>query len=622
MQKTVLDLERLLKIPNVETESGFDLSPDGSTLAYSSNPGGIWEIFLFRLDANQPATQVTQGEGAKFAPRWAPDGSSLVYLVDLDGSENYDIYRYDLTSGKHSNLTPETPDAVQPGFCWSPDGQWIAFSSNRSGHFSTYIMPAAGGQARLVFDIPQPDWETSWSPEGKWLATTVEAQGQDYETYLVPIEGGEPRLIEAAGEPAHAREVSWSPQGQRIAFTSDLHEYSQVGIYNLSTKQVVWLPELDGNQETPAWSPDGKQIAFVIQHGATTSLGICELSTLRITKFQIEAGIHAHPKFTPDGRCLLFIFEDAAHPADVWRLNLEDGSFQQITSSWPQDLEYADFGALQEVAYPGIDGRLVPALLYKPSSGSKKPAPAVIYIHGGPNWLARAAWDPAILHMVSRGWTVLAPNYRGSTGYGRAWQLANRYDLGGGDTQDIAAGADYMVKNQLADPKRIAVTGRSYGGYLTMTSLTQFPNHWVAGSAVVPFLNWFTGHENSRKDLQHWDLENFGDPERDHDLYYQRSPFFYLDRVTVPVQFICGANDPRCPASESIQAKVALDSQGKSCELLLYPDEGHHFLKTENVIDAELRRSAFLAEALTDKTYIEEAQYEKDEDNHPGENTI
>ena len=239
----------------------------------------------------------------------------------------------------------------------------------------------------------------------------------------------------------------------------------------------------------------------------------------------------------------------------------------------------------------------MPALLYQPRQ-SGGPFPAVVYVHGGPNWLTQITWDPVVQHMVSRGWVVLAPNYRGSTGYGRAWQLANRFDLGGGDTGDVVAGADYLVGEGLADPTRITVTGRSYGGYLTMTSLTQYPDRWAAGSAVVPFLNWFTGHANSREDLRHWDLENFGDPERDHDLYYERSPFFFLDRIRVPVQLICGAHDPRCPASESVQARDALVAQGKACDLVLYPDEGHGFLKTENVVDAEERRVAFLAQVL------------------------
>jgi dipeptidyl aminopeptidase/acylaminoacyl peptidase len=251
----------------------------------------------------------------------------------------------------------------------------------------------------------------------------------------------------------------------------------------------------------------------------------------------------------------------------------------------------------QEITYPGMDGTPVPALLFK-SEGADENTPAVVVIHGGPNWHFQVEWYPFMIHLASRGWTVISPNYRGSTGYGRDWQYAIRFDIGGIDTDDVTAGVKYLLDNKLADPKRIAVTGRSHGGYLTMSCLTRYPDLWCAGSAVVPFLNWFTGHENSREDLQHWDFENFGNPEDNYDLWYERSPFFFLDQVKAPVQLICGENDPRCPASESIEARDKLLSYGCKVDFALYEGEGHGFLKIENVVDSELRRADFLAKAL------------------------
>jgi dipeptidyl aminopeptidase/acylaminoacyl peptidase len=245
-----------------------------------------------------------------------------------------------------------------------------------------------------------------------------------------------------------------------------------------------------------------------------------------------------------------------------------------------------------------MDSTPIPALLFK-SENAGENTPAVVVIHGGPSWHFQVEWYPFMIHLASRGWTVLAPNYRGSTGYGRTWQLSNRLDLGGVDTNDVATGVRYLLDNKLADPQRIAVTGRSHGGYLTMSCLTRYPDLWCAGSAVVPFLNWFTAHKNSREDLQHWDLQNFGNPKDNYDLWYERSPFFVLDQVNAPVQLICGENDPRCPASESIQARDKLLEFGKEVDFNLYLGEGHAFLKTENVVDAEVRRVNFLAKTLS-----------------------
>jgi len=127
-----------------------------------------------------------------------------------------------------------------------------------------------------------------------------------------------------------------------------------------------------------------------------------------------------------------------------------------------------------------------------------------------------------------------------------------------------------------------------------MTCLTEYPDLWAGGSAIVPFLNWFTSHENSREDLQHWDIENLGDPVENADLWRRRSPFFYLHQIRASVQLVCGAQDPRCPASESLAARDRLNELGRPVELILYPDEGHGFLKLENIIDQEMRRLAFL----------------------------
>ena len=131
-----------------------------------------------------------------------------------------------------------------------------------------------------------------------------------------------------------------------------------------------------------------------------------------------------------------------------------------------------------------------------------------------------------------------------------------------------------------------------------MTCLTQYPERWAAGSALVPFLNWFTGHANSREDLRHWDIENFGTAEDNYDLWYERSPYFFLDRIQAPVQLICGEHDVRCPASESMQARDELLRLGKICDFILYPDEGHSFLKIANQIDSKLKRVEFLAKYL------------------------
>ncbi len=599
MNPEPFDLEKLLKVPLVDPYEGFEISPDGVHVAFSWNATGAWEIYELPLDLSTPPRQITGGPGGKFSPCYSPDGARLAYVLDLDGGEVFDIIVFDRVTQEHTNLTPDTPDAIQPNLNWSPDGRHIAFISNRSDRFDTYVMPSTGGAARQVLSLPHPDWDVHWSPDGRWLAVVSETHGQDYGVFIVPAKGGETRPIADERGPLNARDARWSPDGARIAFYSDPRGVFDIGVYEMATGQVTWLTDGDGDKESPFWSPDGQRLAYVLSQGPLTWLAVLEPGGAPLT-YQVEPGVHYMPRFTPDGAGIVFVFDSPRRPDDLWLLSLADGSFRQLTRSLPAEFQDAPFVMPDHIRYPALDETPVPALLYQPTTSDEQPA-AVVVVHGGPNWLFQFSWNPLIQHMLSRGWVVLAPNYRGSTGYGRQWQLANRFDLGGVDTADVVAGANYLARHRLADPDRIAVTGRSHGGYLTMTCLTQYPQHWAAGSAVVPFLNWFTAHANSREDLQHWDIENFGDPEENRDLWRERSPFFFLDRIQSPVQLICGANDPRCPASESIAARDELLAQGRPVDFALYPDEGHHFLKIENVIDSDVRRINFLAQAFESK---------------------
>ncbi len=604
-RKAMIDLGVLLRVPCVEVEMGFDVSPDGERVAFSWNPEGRWEIYEVSLRSGSDSQAgpskndphlISRGPGGKFHPRYSQDGRHLAFTVDFDGSEAYHLFVHDLATGEQRDLTPHPKGSLQADFSWSPDGKYIAFISDESGQFDAYVIPAEGGEPRHILDAGYPAWKIRWSPDGLRLAVTVEAGGIDFGTYIVTAADGSAiyRIADDTG-PIDAGQPCWSPDGTRLAFTSDVHGYNNIGIFDLPTRQILWLTDGDGEKQFPAWSPDGSCLVYVFNRSTISWLAIQKPGDLP-EMYRVEPGVHYLPHFTPDGNHIIFAFDNPRHPDDIWSLSLADGSFMQLTHSLPTELANFPFAMPEEITYPGMDGTPVPALLFKPQS--QKPSPAALLIHGGPDWFFEMTWYPLMAHMASRGWVVLVPNYRGSTGYGRAWQEASRFDFGGVDNDDVAAGAHFLLQNGLANPERIGITGRSHGGYLTMTCLTKYPNLWAAGSAVVPFINWFTNHKFIRPDLQHWDYENFGNPSDDHDLWVDRSPYFFLHQVTAPVQLIAGRLDQRCPVSDSIEAHEVLQSLGKEAELVVYEDEGHAFLKLENVLDSEQRRVAFLAKYI------------------------
>ena len=599
----MIDLGALIRVPCVELEMGFAISPDGLRLAYSWNPDGHWEIFEISIrpdpDLSDPPNsqpkQISCGPGGKFNPRYSPNGQQLAYVVDFDGSEDFHIFLHDFTTGEQTDLTSKVSGGLQASFSWSPDGGQIAFISDQIGQFNVFVLSVIDGKIRQLLDTGYPAWKVSWSPDGRWLAVVVEASGIDFGTYVVQVESGAAIRINDLEGPIDAGQATWSPDSRYLAFSSDNQGFNNIGIYEISTQSISWLSDGEGEKQFPNWSPDGRQIAYIFNRGTMSWLAVQKPGE-PAQRYQIEPGVHYLPHFLPDGNHIILGFDNPRLPDDLWSFSLADEKFTQLTYSLPAELAGAAFIMPEEISYPSLDGTPVPALLFKPQL--PKPGPAVILVHGGPDWFFEMTWYPLMAHMASRGWMVLTPNYRGSTGYGRKWQEASRFDFGGVDTDDVAAGALFLQREGLCDPKRIAITGRSHGGYLTASCLTRYPNLWTAGSAFVPFLNWFTNHNEIRPDLQQWDIENFGDPIENHELWKERSPSFFLDRILAPLQLICARHDARCPVSDSIEAEAALRQMGKEVDLIIYEDEGHAFLKRENILDSELRRMEFLAKYL------------------------
>ncbi|MCJ7432178.1 MAG: S9 family peptidase [Anaerolineales bacterium] len=593
----MLDLVQLLQVPHIDNNLRFDLSPNGQSAVFSWNKSGNWEIYQLNLDDLNSAHLLTHDEGAKFAPKFSPGGNKIIYALDLDGSESYHIVLHDLESNISTDLTPDIGYAHQPYTAWSPDGNQLAVLSDVIGHFALYLLTIATGETKLLFDIHRPCWDVRWSPNGKWLAVEVEAKASDRAIYIVNSDDGTWHEIKNNDKALNAEHPAWSPDSQYLAFSGESGEWHDIGLYEVKTSKVSWLSGSAGDDSFPCWPRDERLVGWIHAEGAATRLEVQERGGAA-KRIQVGAGLHSFPQFTSDGRSLIFVYESPSQPPDLWELNLDDDSFVQLTFSMPLDeLHDAEFIQPEEVWYAGKDGVQVPAMLYHAKNAATN-SPAIVNIHGGPNWHLSFLWYPIMSYMASRGWTVLAPNYRGSTGYGKKWQNASRFDMGGVDTDDCAAGVKYLIENNLADKNKIAVTGRSHGGYLTMTCMTMYPELWAIGSAVVPFLNWIKSHYESREDLQHWNIENMGDPEKNRQLWTERSPYFYLDKINAPVQMICGANDPRCPASESMDAHDKLVELEKKVELLLYEGEGHSFLDLENVIDSELKRMEFLENIL------------------------
>ncbi len=593
-------IERLAAVPEVWTEHRpWAISPDGGTLAFTWRRDGDWHVYVRDLRGAAPPRRIEQFDDACVCPTFSPDGAFLYFARDDRGTECFDVYRCDLADGTLVDLLPDTPSlAPSPDFALSPDGRSLALAVNHGASYAAAVMPVApgagAGEKAMTFltDHWYNDWSPVWSPDGARLAFQSDTHGQDSAVFIAHLQSG--RLQAIGGEAMTvARHPAWSPDGRSLAFCGGGGEYEAIGLYDVEHELVTWAWDERGNAHDPSFSPDGRALVFVVDDGPESSLWHLDLTTGFAGCLDIGTGNHYRPGFTPDGAGVVCVLSGPGCPADLFLVELASGDVTQLTDSLPGDLAEHEFVSGAPVAWTSRD-RLaeVPGLFCEPP---RRSGAGVVIIHGGPTWHHSNEFDPVRQALLDAGCLVVHPNYRGSDGYIRTWQLANRYLLGQGEAQDCAGAVDFLVE-QGCDPSRIAVTGRSHGGYLTMQMLTQFPELWVCGVAGVPFFDHIDAQVDPavRDDLRWWDVENCGDLVADRARLEYYSPINHLDRVKAPLLILAAACDPRCPTRQIATVVDGVRAAGAPCEAIIYPDEGHEISGLEHRVDYERRTVEFI----------------------------
>jgi dipeptidyl aminopeptidase/acylaminoacyl peptidase len=602
-----LSIEKLYMTRQV---GGATWSPDGKTVAFVSNLSGRNNLWLVPSEGGWPM-QLTVSDQRQSSPTWSPDGKWIAYMSDYDGDEQWDIFLVSPKTGQVVNLT-NTREIAEESPAWSPDGRYLAYivKPKTSSVFEIDVYDTVLRDVKHLTTGTAPDrmnFEPIWSADGKFIVyTQAQSKGTDSNIFLADVASAQSTLLTPHdGEHTYSAD-DVAPDGKNILITSNAGDgYDNVGLLDIASKKIRWLTQDKWEISGRSFSADGKSLTYTANVDGNTDIYLYDVAPAKAHALALPKGVNftaGNPSpFAADGTRLLYYHTGPTTPGDLSVYTFSDNPShpnisRQLTNSLVGGVRSEDMVEPCLVHYPSKDGKwTISAFVYVPYNlPHQAEHPAIVYVHGGPTSQTVNSFNRFAQYMANQGYLVIAPNYRGSTGYGKEFQQANLFDMGGGDLQDVLAAADWIKQTGYVDPKKLILMGGSYGGYLTMMGVTKAPELWAAGVPIVPFVNWFTEIQNEDPVLQQSDLATMGDPVKNKARYEDRSPINFVDQIKAPLYLLAGGNDPRCPKTEAQQVVDAIKKRGGVVEYKVYENEGHGFAKVENQIDAYRRVADFL----------------------------
>ena len=381
-----------------------------------------------------------------------------------------------------------------------------------------------------------------------------------------------------------------SHDGRWLSITSNAHGgIDQAALLNIKTGNITWPAPSPWEQSGGSFSPDGASVMIATNADGRQDLSAYSLASRQVRKTLLPDGFNAEAgddnPFAADGR--LLVGHDASNtPFDYWVLD-RAGKATKLTNFAASSLDPAGLPVSQIVHYASQDGTVISAILMVPPNLKRDgTAPAVVVPHGGPTGQTNDRFSRLAVALVSRGYLVIQPNPRGSTGYGLAFQNANHKDLGGGDLIDEVYAAKFLAATGYVNPKKIGITGGSYGGFMTLMAVGKTPDVWAAGVAMYGIINWYEMLKHEDAALQAYQRSLIGDPVKDKAVYDADSPMTYIKQAKAPLLILQGENDIRVPRGQAAEVVATLRGVGATVDVHYYPEEGHGFAKRENQIDS------------------------------------
>ncbi|QIN84293.1 alpha/beta fold hydrolase [Rubrobacter tropicus] len=572
---------------------GASWSPDGRRVAFLTEITGIPQVWEVPAKGGWPE-QLTFHEERVSGAEYSPTTNGLLFGMDAGGNERSQLFL--LNGGEERDLTRD-PGAIHYSGGFSPDGERVAFAATRRNgtDFDVYVQGLPDGDPELVWEVSGYHTVSRWSPDGSFLIVSRHHSNVNNDLYRLDLASGEAALLTPHEGDARFGSANVTPGGDSLYLATDRDgDFVRLARLDLSTLGIEYLTPDDHDVEEVELSRDGRYLAVTRNVGGYSDLLLFNGRGGRMPDPDVPRGIVGGLAFSPDSKKVAFTLTGPARNPDVWTLELPDGEANRLTRSSTAGIPPGSFRRPELVRYPSFDGREIPAVFYEPDEAGEN-APVIVNVHGGPESQSRPAFAPVTQYLLGRGHAVFSPNVRGSTGYGKAFTHLDDVGLRMDSVKDLAHAAHWLRGR---GHEKIAVMGGSYGGFMVLAALTEYPDLWSAGVDIVGIANLVTFLENTGSYRRALREPEYGSLERDREFLESISPIHKADKITAPLMVIHGKNDPRVPVGEAEQIVEKVRENGGAVEYLLYEDEGHGLAKLKNRLDAYPKIAAFLDDHL------------------------
>jgi dipeptidyl aminopeptidase/acylaminoacyl peptidase len=598
---------RLQRYQHSRQASFLDWLADGSMLV-ATRFGEVEQVHRVTspLGMREQLTFSPEPVSVARAPR-AGSGNGFVFLKDQGGDENAQVF---YTSGDGNVRQLTTGNFLHSTPTWAHDGKRVAFAGNErdSTTYDVYVADISTASApRLVVGGQQDTWyPLDWSADDSKLLLWKYVSVNESYLYIADVATGAFTAVDVSGRKIGIRSAKFAPDGRGIYLITDADgEFAQLHYLDpVSHEERRVSPELQWDIEDFDVSGDGRYIAYVVNEDGHSRLTVLDtVQKIELTPPGIPDGQIANIRFDRTGKRLAMSADSAQAPRDVFVYDLGRSAIERWTKSEIGPLDVNTLATAELIRYPTWDRvsgrqRMISAYVYRPRSAGA--CPVVIDIHGGPEWQYRPHWDPFVQFLVNElGYAVIAPNVRGSSGYGKTFLRLDDGVLREDAVRDIGSLLFWIGLQPAFDRDHVAVMGGSYGGYMALASLASYGDRLRGGidvSGISNFVSFLGSTSVYRRDLRR---EEYGDERepRMRSFLTRISPLNNAAQIRRPLLVVQGLNDPRVPATESQQMVYRIRSKGGEVWYLAAKDEGHGFRRKANQ-DAYLQTAAMFLSKL------------------------